>query len=91
MLEAGISDVLLCCSQFAGHSKISTTYKYVKNLINQHFSGVRKIKAPDLNQNIFKPSENTTEELIKKITSHPKFSEIIKEINTGQENLDSKA
>lgn len=63
LMDKGISDVLLNVSHFMGHSKVNTTYTYLKALVAEnHQLNPEPIAPPDLTQNIFrKKSEEEIE------------------------------
>lgn len=66
LLEKGISDVLLTTSQFMGHSRLNTTYVYIKNLIaEKNVGNPSPICAPDLSENILKKEKSKQTKLSK--------------------------
>ncbi len=80
LLEKGISDVLLCCSQFMGHKKLNTTYTYVKKLIADRADGtIVKFKPPNLNKNILGVNNPTTEidRICQTLANNPKIRQTI--------------
>ena len=90
LINQGVADISVCCSQFAGHKKFSTTYTYIKRLIAEHTDGsLTALKPPNLNENILGKDNppNETDKLVRELMLLPELRELVKTFIKAQKGI----